>query len=67
MLVGVLGPRQVFQHRRSTVGFAAAPLLILMFGLQAVNRLGRRLGRRGLPLVGLYLVVLVALLVALID
>jgi hypothetical protein len=56
---------------------------MLMFGVQAVeaisdlvrkrdsipvfNRLGRWLGRRGLPLVGLYLVVMVALLVALID
>jgi hypothetical protein len=76
-------PDAFFEHRRSTVGFVAAPLLVLMFGLQAVEAIGdlvgkrdsipvfHRLGwwfdRRGLPFVGLYLVVMVALLVALID
>jgi hypothetical protein len=61
----------------------AAPLLVLMFGLQAVeaiadlvrkrdsvpvfHRLGWWLDRRGIALVGLYLVVMVALRVALID
>ena len=76
-------PDAFLEHRRSTVGFVAAPLLVLMFGLQAVEAIGdlvrkrdsvpvlHRLGwwfdRRGLPLVGLYLVVMVALLVALID
>jgi hypothetical protein len=64
-------------------GFVAAPLLVLTFGLQAVeavgdlvrkraslpvfHRVGWWLDRRGLPLVGLYLAVMVALLVALID
>ena len=84
MLVSAFSdPDGFFEHRRSTVGFVAAPLLVLMFGLQAVeagvdlvrkrdsvpvfHRLGRWLGRRGLPFVGLYLVVMVALLVALID
>jgi len=72
-----------FEHRRSTVGFVAAPLIVLMFGLQAVeaigdllhkrdsvpvfHRLGWWLDRRGLSLVGLYLVVMVGLLVVLID
>jgi hypothetical protein len=72
-----------FAHRGSMAGFVAAPLLVLMFGLQAVeaigdlvrkrdsvpvfHRLGWWLDRRGLPLVGLYLVAMVALLVALID
>ena len=76
-------PDAFFEHRRSTVGFVAAPLLVLMFGLQAVEAIGdlarqrdsvpvfHRLGwwfdRRGLPLIGLYLVVMVVLLVALID
>ena len=76
-------PHAFFLHRRSTVGFVAAPLLVLMFGLQAVeaigdlvrkrdsvpvfHRLGWWLDRRGLVLVGVYLVVMVALLVALID
>jgi len=76
-------PDAFFQHRRSTVEFVAAPLVVLMFGLQAVeavgdlrhkrdsvpvfHRLGWWLDRRGLPLVGLYLAVMVALLVALID
>jgi hypothetical protein len=75
---GVLGPRRVFEHRLSTVGFVAAPLLLLMFGLQAVEAIGdlvrkrdsvpvvHRLGwwfdRRGLPCVGLYVVVMVALI-----
>jgi hypothetical protein len=61
----------------------AAPLLVLMFGLQAVeaiddlarkhdsvpvfHRLGWWFDRHGLPLIGLYLVVMVALPVALID
>jgi hypothetical protein len=84
MLVSAFSdPDAFFEHRRSTVGFVAAPLLVLMFGLQAVEAIGdlvrkrdsvpvfHRLGwwfdRRGLPLVGLYLVVMVALLVALID
>jgi hypothetical protein len=72
-----------FAHRRSLIGFVAAPLIVLMFGAQAIeaigdlirkrdsvpvfHRLGRWLGRRGLPLVGLYLVAMIALLVALID
>ena len=76
-------PDAFFEHRRSTLGFVAAPLIVLMFGLQAVeavgdlvrrrdsvpvfHRLGWWLDRRGLSLVGLYLVVMVALLVALID
>jgi hypothetical protein len=76
-------PDAFFAHRRSTVGFVAAPLIVLMFGLQAVEAIGdlarkrdsvpvfHRLGwwfdRRGLPLIGLYLVVMVVLLVALID
>jgi hypothetical protein len=76
-------PDAFFEHRRSTVGLVAAPLLVLMFGLQAVQAVGdlvrkrdsvpvfHRLGWwfdwRGLPFVGLYLVVMVALLVALID
>ena len=84
MLVSAFSdPDAFFEHRRSTVGFVAAPLLVLMFGLQAVeairdlvrnsdsvpvfHRLGWWLDRRGLPLVGLYIVVMVALLVALID
>ena len=61
----------------------AAPLLVLMFGLQAIeaigdlrrkrdsvpvfHRLGWWLDRRGLPLVGAYVVVMVVLLVVLID
>jgi hypothetical protein len=72
-----------FGHRRSLAGFVAAPLLVLMFGLQAVeavgdlgrkrdsvpvfHRLGWWLDRRGLALVGLYVVVMVVLFVALID
>ena len=72
-----------FEHRRSTVGFVAAPLLVLMFGLQAVeaigdllhkrdsvpvfHRLGWWLDRRGLAFVFVYLVVMVGLLVVLID
>jgi hypothetical protein len=84
MLVSAFSdPDAWFQHRRSTVGFVAAPLLVLMFGVQAIeaigdlvrkrdsvpvfHRLGTWLGRRGLPLVGLYLVAMVALLVVLID
>jgi hypothetical protein len=84
MLVSALSdPDAFFTHRRSTVGFVAAPLLGLMFGLQAVeaiadlvrrrdsvpvfHRLGWWLDRRGIALVGLYLVVMVALRVALID
>ena len=76
-------PDAFFQHRRSTVGFVAAPLIVLMFGLQAVeaigdhlrkrdsvpvfHRLGWWLDRRGLAFVFVYLVVMVGLLVALID
>jgi hypothetical protein len=84
MLVSAFSdPDAFFEHRRSTVGFVAAPLLLFMFGLQAVeaigdlvgkrdsvpvfHRLGRWLSGRGLPLVGLYLVVMVVLLVVLID
>jgi hypothetical protein len=76
-------PDAFFQHRRSMLGFLAAPLLVLMFGAQAVeavgdlvrkrdsvpvfHRLGWWLDRRGLPLVGIYLVAMVVLLVVLID
>jgi hypothetical protein len=77
-------PDEFFQHRRSSVGFVAAPLMVLMFGAQAVeavgellhkrnspvpvfHRLGKRLERGGLVLLFVYLVVMVALLVALID
>lgn len=84
MLVSAFSdPDAFFEHRRSTIGFVTAPLLVLMFGLQAVeaigdlvrrrdsvpvfHRLGWWLDRRGLSLVGLYLVVMVALLVVLID
>jgi hypothetical protein len=84
ILVSALSdPDAFFDHRASAVGFVAAPLLVLMFGLQAVeaigdlqrkpdsvpvfHRLGWWLDRRGLPLVGLYLVVMVVLVVALID
>jgi hypothetical protein len=85
MLISALSdPDAFFAHRRSAVGFVAAPLIVLMFGVQAVeaigdlvgkrdstipvfHRLGWRLDRRGLSLVGLYLVVMIALLVALID
>jgi len=84
MLVSAFSdPDEFFKHGRSKVGFVAAPLLVLMFGAQAVeaigdlvhkrnsvpvfHRLGWWLDRRGLPLVALYLVVMVALLVALID
>ena len=84
ILVSALSdPDGFFDHRGSIAGFVAAPLLVLMFGLQAVeavgdlqhkrdsipvfHRLGWWLDHRGLPLVGLYVVVMVALLVALID
>jgi hypothetical protein len=84
MLISALSdPDAFFEHRRSAVGFVAAPLIVFMFGWQAVEAIGdlvrkrdsvpvfHRLGwwfdRRGLPFVGLYLVVMVALLVALID
>jgi len=76
-------PDAFFTHRRSTVGFVAAPLIVLLFGLQAVeavadlvrrrdsvpvfHRFGWWLDRRGIALVGVYLAVMVALLVALID
>ena len=76
-------PDAFFEHRRSTVGFVAAPLLVFMFGLQAVeaigdllhkrdsvpvfHRLGWWLDRRGLAFVFVYLVVMVGLLVVLID
>ena len=74
---------EFFDHRRSAGGFIFAPMIVVLFGSQAVqaisdlvhkrnsvpvfHRLGWWLDRRGLPLVGLYLVVMVALLVALID
>ena len=84
MLVSAFSdPDAWFDHRRSTAGFVAAPLLVFMFGLQAFeaisdlvrkrdsvpvfHRLGWWFDRQGLPFVGLYLVVMVALLVALID
>jgi hypothetical protein len=92
MLISALSdPHEFFEHRRSAVGFVAAPLMVFMFGPQAVEaigdllrkrdsgparerdsvpvffRVGWWLDRRGLYLVGLYLVVMVALLVALID
>ena len=68
ILVSALSdPDAFFEHRRSTVGFVAAPLLVLMFGLQAFEAIGdlarqrdsvpvfHRLGwwfdRRGLPLI----------------
>jgi hypothetical protein len=84
MLVSALSdPDGFVAHRRSTVGFVVAPLIVFMFGAQAVeaigdlvhtrhsvpvfHRLGRWLGRRGLPLFVLYLVVMVVLLVVVID
>jgi hypothetical protein len=92
MLISALSdPDAFFEHRRSAVGFVAAPLIVFMFGWQAVEaigellhkrdsvparerdpvpvffRLGWWLDRRGLYLLGLYLVVMVTLLVALID
>ena len=84
MLVSAFSdPDAFFKHRRSTIGFVAAPLIVFLFGLQAVeavgdlqrkrdsvpvfHRLGWWLDRRGLSLVGLYLVVMVVLVVALID
>ena len=72
-----------FERRLSMLAFVAAPLLVVMFGPQAVeavgdlvhkrdtvpvfHRLGWWLDRRGLPLVGLYIAVMIALLVVLID
>jgi hypothetical protein len=74
-----------FQHRQSAVAFVAAPLIVLMFGVQAVEAIGdllrkgntpipvfHRIGwrldaRRGLAFLGLYLVVMLALLVAMMD
>jgi hypothetical protein len=83
LVSAVSDPDAFFDHRASAAGFVAAPLLVLMFRLQAVeaisdlrrkrdsvpvfHRLGWWLDRRGLALVGLYLAVMVALLVALID
>ena len=84
MLVSALsGPDEFFSRGRMAAGFLAAPLLVFMFGLQAVeaigdivhqrnsipvfHRVGRWLGGRGLPLMGLYLVVMVLLLTVLID
>ena len=76
-------PEGFFGHRRWGAGFVAAPLIVLMFGSQAVEAIGdllrkrdsavpvfHRLGRaastgRGLCLVGLYVVVMVALVFAL--
>jgi len=76
-------PDAFFRHRRSTIGFVAAPLIVLMFGVQAVEAVGdlvrkrdstvpvfHRLGRRldrVLSLIFVYLVVMVGLRVALID
>jgi hypothetical protein len=77
-------PDAFFSHRRSAVGFVAAPLIVLLFGVQAgeavgdllrkrestipvFHRLGWRLDRHGLYLVGIYVVVMVALLLVLIN
>jgi hypothetical protein len=76
-------PDGFFEHRRTAAGLVAAPLLVLMFGLQAVeavgdllrkrdsmpvfHRLGWWLDRRGVSLIALYLVVMAGVLVALID
>jgi hypothetical protein len=76
-------PDAFFEHRRAAAGFVAAPLLVVMFGLQAVeavgdllrkrdsvpvfHRLGWWLDRRGLYLLALYLAVMVGVLVVLID
>src|SRR5215210_3280142 len=47
MLVsGFSDPDAFFQHRRWTLGFVAAPLLMLMFGLQAVQAIGDLAGKR---------------------
>jgi hypothetical protein len=84
MLVSAISdPDEFFTRGRMAAGFVAAPLLMFMFGLQAVeaigdlvhqrnsipvfHRVGRWLGRRGLPLIGLYLVVMVLFLKGLID
>jgi hypothetical protein len=84
MLVSALSdPDEFFGHGRMAAGFVAAPLLVFMFGLQALeaigdlvhrrdsipvfHRLGRWLDGRGLPLIGLYLIVMVVLLRMLID
>jgi hypothetical protein len=76
-------PDTFFARGRSTLGFLAAPLLVLMFGLQAIeavadlvrkrdslpvfHRLGWWLDKRGIGFVFVYLVVMIALLVKLID
>jgi hypothetical protein len=39
-------PDAFFKHRRSTVGFVAAPLIVLMFGVQAVEAIGDLLRKR---------------------
>src|SRR4051794_41702098 len=50
MLISALwDPDEFFQHRRSSVGFVAAPLIVLMFGLQAVEARRGLLHKRNSP------------------
>jgi hypothetical protein len=50
MLISALwDPDEFFQHRRSSVGFVAAPLIVLMFGSQAVEAVGDLLHKRNSP------------------
>src|SRR4051794_41394807 len=53
MLISALwDPDEFFQHRRSSVGFVAAPLIVLMFGSQAVEAVGDLLHKRNSPVPG---------------
>jgi hypothetical protein len=83
LFMALTDPQEWFEHRRAIGGFVAAPLLLVMFGLQAAeaardlvsgrnsvpvfHRLGWWLDRRGIVLIVGYLLVMVAAVIALIG
>jgi hypothetical protein len=83
LFMALTDPQEWFRHRRATLGFVAAPMILGMFGLQAAqavrdlasgrdsvpvfHRIGRRMGRRGIVLIVGYVLVMVAAVILLID
>jgi hypothetical protein len=83
LFMALTDPQEWFEHRRAIAGFVAAPLILVMFGLQAAqaardlalgrdsvpifHRLGRWLGRRGIVLIVGYVLVMAAAVIVLIG